>query len=78
MSLRTIDLNAYSDSPTVKGMDGAQQFLAEKGIDVAQNAISDAVYYKKTLERFKIGRAIHFSERELMRWVYSGRGRAGQ
>lgn len=78
MSVRTLnappDLSSYSEKPTIKGLDGALAFLASEGLDVGNNALTEAVYYKKALPRFKFGRYIHFSERDLMCWVYSQRG----
>jgi hypothetical protein len=68
------DLSSYSDKPTIKGIDGAQDFLKSQGLDVGHHALNDAVYYKKNLPRFKLGRYIHFSERDLMTWVYAQRG----
>ena len=72
------DLSSYNAKPTIKGIDGAQAFFATKGFDVGRNALIEAVYYRKTLPRFKFGRHIYFSERDLMNWVYSQRGISGR
>ncbi len=78
MSVRSLnappDLGIYSDKPTIKGIDGALEFLGAQGCEVGNNALREAVYYKKTLPRFKFGISIHFSERDLMQWVYAQRG----
>lgn len=78
MSIRVLnappDLSSYSDKPTVMGIVGAQQFFQSQGFDVGRHALNEAVYYKKTLPRFKFGRYIHFSERDLMQWAYAQRG----
>jgi hypothetical protein len=78
MSVRALsaspDLSNYSDKPTIRGIAGAREFFASEGFDVGSHALNEAVYYKKTLPRFKFGRYIHFSKRDLMQWAYSQRG----
>lgn len=69
----TPDLSRYNDKPTLKGIEGAQAFLESEGLDVGFNALRDAVFYKKVLPRFKFGRSLQFSERDVMRWVFSRR-----
>lgn len=75
MSQNTIaapDLSIWSEMPTIKGRKGPVKWIKENiGVEITENAVVEAVYYKKTLPRYRIGQTIYFSERDLVRWILS-------
>jgi hypothetical protein len=45
------------------GRDGVRRFIKDEyGIDVTDNAIVQATYYKRTLRRTKVGRRVAYSK----------------
>lgn len=67
MSAPTKAINP-SELPTIRGLQGASDYLNALGIEVTPTLVKAAVY-KNKLWSFKLGNKLFFSESDLLAWV---------
>lgn len=69
------DLSEFNPDPTLSASEAVAYLRSRNIKGASQYALRKATYYDKTLEHYVIQNKLCYSERDLMRWVYSKRVR---